>query len=162
MRDSLSAAEAELDAMLLEADAAGGEAGTRLQPQAAAQQDTAAACRQWRRDVLRILQQVQALSLSPTDAPALLQHCSDLQCLLATAADNWGCLQDWLSTASAQNAVGAAGQLQPCVSRSLTSSRHVGSASLQETVGADLQALLLQTLVRLVDSKKPDVLVKVR
>lgn len=162
MRDSLSAAEAELDEMLLEADASGGEAGTRLQPQAAAQQDTAAACRQWRRDVLRILQQVQALSLSPSDAAALLQHCSGLQCLLATATDNWGCLQDWLSTAPAQNAAGAAGQLQPCVSRSLTSSRHVGSASLQETVGVDLQALLLRTLVRLADSKKPDVLVKVR
>jgi hypothetical protein len=59
-------------------------------------------------------------------------------------------------------------QLQPCKSRSFTSSRSVSSSSsskgsgggVQDT-GADLQGMVLQALVRLVDSKKPDVLVKV-
>lgn len=166
VRDSLSLAEAELDQLLLDADAAAEEPSV-LQPQG--QQDTAAARRSsWRRDVLQALQQIQALSLSPTDAPALLQHCSDLQCLLATAAD-WGYLQEWLGPVQAQGCRAAAPttQLQPCVSRNLTSSRTVSSSSskgsrdgVQDT-GADLQGALLQALVRLVDSKKPDVLVKV-
>lgn len=155
--DSLSAAEAELDQLLLEADAAA-EQPSALQ--AGAQPNTAAAgCRRWRRDVLRVLGHVQALSLSPVDAPVLLQHCSNLQCLLATAAD-WGCLQEWVSAAPAQGAAGAQ-QLQPCVSKSLSSRRTVGNSSGPQDTGADLQGILLQSLVRLVDSKKPDVLVKV-
>jgi hypothetical protein len=119
---------------------------------------------------LQTLQHIQALSLSPTDAPALLQHCSSLQCLLATAAD-WGCLQDWLGPVQVQGCAAAAAttQLQPCISRSFTNSRTVGSSGsskgsrggVQDT-GADLQGVVLQALVRLVDSKKPDVLVKVR
>jgi hypothetical protein len=163
-QDSLSAAEAELDQLLLDADAtevpaAAGSATLQQEPL----QASAASSKQWQQSVLSILQQIQALSLSPTDAPAVLKHCSQLQCLLDTAAD-WGCLQEWLHPAPLQT---GASQLQPCVSRNLSSSnRAISGGGNQhgrpQGLGEhDLHAVLMQTLVRLVDSRKPDVLVKV-
>jgi hypothetical protein len=147
---------------------------------------------QWQQDVLRVLRHIKALSLSPGDAPALLSCCTELQCLLATAAD-WGCLQDWLysspglgagatapvppraaaaaaSTQEARSTMAGDVQLQPVLRRSLGSSRTCSAAGRQDSPAAgaaaalsqDLRAEVLQTLLRLVDSKKPDVLVKVR
>lgn len=175
--------------MLLEADSAaegGGGVQQQLQDQQQLQEGKASGRLQWQQDVLRVLRHIKTLSLSPGDAPALLSCCTELQCLLATASD-WGYLQDWLYTspglgtgvagpaplaaaaASMQEASSTAAadvQLQPVLRRSLGSSRTCSTAGQQDSpagaLSQDLRAEVLQTLLRLVDSKKPDVLVKVR
>jgi len=135
----------------------------------AGRQEAAASCSQWQQSILQVVQRMQALSLSPADAAALLQCCVQLQCLLDTAAD-WGCLQQWLELPSAQAAQGMS-RLHPSAdtaviaSSSSTSSASSHDGSLSGTRAGSLQGLhgtLLQALVRLVDSKKADVLVKVK
>lgn len=180
VQDSMAAAEAELDAMMQEAEAAAerdvvgavacssrasrNSSGTRVVHQPPLSQhgpceagaEAAAGQQQqlWHDSVLQSLAHIQRLSLSPCDAPALLQHCADLQCLLATAAD-WGVLQTWL-VSTPSRAAAAAAAASDSVATSHSSLQPSGSSA------ADLRSVLVQSLVRLVDSKKPDVLVKVR
>jgi hypothetical protein len=85
----------------------------------------------WRRDVLSVLQRLQGMALSTSDAPAMLLACSELQCLLDTAAD-LGALQAGLAAAASDSG---------------------SSSSVHEGV--------VRTLIRLVDSGRPDVLAKV-
>lgn len=96
----------------------------------------------WQQQLQGVLSRVRMQPLSPGGSPALLLACSELQSLLDTAAD-WGTLNQWLAAVPAPPA-------------------GVGVSGGEEVVAhVDVREQLLTSLVRLVDSRTPDVLVKV-